>query len=211
MTKVFIGGSRLVSRLNTRVRKRLDTIVSKGFPIVIGDANGADKAVQKYLFQKHYMNIEVYCSGVCRNNVGGWTVHSVRGHSREKTADFYSEKDRVMAEEATVGLMVWDGQSLGTLMNVFRLLKLNKKAVVYAVPQGEFVEFRNAAEWDIFVDRCDANLRRKIEERVTLEAARNVEAQPPLSFLGGSASNRDTNRRAFDRPRKTLGTPRLRS
>ena len=56
-------------------------------------------------------------------------------HSREKTAEFYSMKDRVMAEEATIGLMMWDGQSVGTLMNVVRLLRLNKKAVVYVVPQ----------------------------------------------------------------------------
>jgi hypothetical protein len=40
MTKVFIGGSRGVSQLNAEVRQRLDTILSKGFPIVIGDANG---------------------------------------------------------------------------------------------------------------------------------------------------------------------------
>jgi hypothetical protein len=43
--KVFIAGSRWLSRLSADVRSRLDTIIEKGFTILIGDANGADKAV----------------------------------------------------------------------------------------------------------------------------------------------------------------------
>ena len=31
-----------------------------------------------------------------------------------------------MSEEASFGLMIWDGESAGTLMNVLRLLKQNK-------------------------------------------------------------------------------------
>jgi hypothetical protein len=184
MTKVFIGGSRHVSRLNVQMRQRLDTILSKGLPIIIGDANGADKAVQKYLFDKHYTNVKVYCSDrTCRNNVGGWTVHSVPVRSQKKTADFYSEKDRAMAEEATVGLMMWDGESVGTLMNVFRLLKLNKKAVVYAVPQRDFIEFHNTAQWEIFVDHCHSSLRRKLEERIVIERTAKAAAPLQTSFL----------------------------
>ena len=45
--KVFVGGSRHVSRLNERVRERLDKIIQKRLPILIGDASGADKAVQQ--------------------------------------------------------------------------------------------------------------------------------------------------------------------
>jgi len=172
MMKVFIGGSRGVSSLNAEVRQRLDTILGEGFPIVIGDANGADKVVQRYLFHKHYMNVEVYCSdGGCRNNLGGWAVRSVPVRSRKKTADFYSAKDRVMAEEATVGLMIWNGQSVGTLMNVFRLLNFNKKAVIYSVRHKEFIEFHDAAEWENFIDRCDCGLRRKVQERLAVEVA----------------------------------------
>jgi hypothetical protein len=186
MTKVFIGGSRAVSQLNAEVRQRLDAIIGKGFPIVIGDANGADKAVQRYLFHKHYTNVAVYCSdGACRNNLGGWAVRSVPVRSRKKTADFYSEKDRAMANEATVGLMLWDGQSVGTLMNVFRLLYLNKKVIVYAVPQKEFIEFHHPAEWGIFMDRCDSGLHQKVKERLTLEAAAQGTAPAHPSFLDG--------------------------
>lgn len=183
MTKIFIGGSRHVSRLNSKIRERLDTILAKGFPIVIGDANGADKAVQKYLFEKRYSNVEVFCSdGVCRNNVGGWSVRGVPVCAQQRSVDFYSEKDRAMAEEATIGLMVWDGQSVGTLLNVFRLVERNKRAVVYAVPEGKFIEFRGATEWDAFMRRCDTVLRRKVEQRAKLETPRTATrpAQPSL-------------------------------
>ena len=58
MTKVFIGGSRRASRINTQLRKRLDNIIERGFPILIGDANGADKVIQQYLHIRHYQNVE---------------------------------------------------------------------------------------------------------------------------------------------------------
>ena len=46
MTKVFIAGSRQIARLPAEVKNRIDTMVDKGFQILVGDANGADKAVQ---------------------------------------------------------------------------------------------------------------------------------------------------------------------
>lgn len=170
MTKVFIGGSRHISLLNDQVRKRIDNIIEKGFPILIGDANGADKAVQQYLHSKHYDNVEVFCSdGICRNNIGSWEIHPVPAGTRERNAQFYSAKDRAMAQEATVGLMMWDGKSIGTLLNVFRLLSLKKKAVIYTAPEKKFREFRNSAEWRNFIENYDMGLRREVEKRTKLE------------------------------------------
>ena len=54
MTKVFIAGSRQITRLPADVRTRLDVMIEKGFQILVGDANGADKAVQRYLADKSY-------------------------------------------------------------------------------------------------------------------------------------------------------------
>lgn len=56
MTKVFIAGSRRLSRLNADVKRRIDIMIEKGFTILVGDANGADKAVQRYLVEKGYRN-----------------------------------------------------------------------------------------------------------------------------------------------------------
>jgi hypothetical protein len=48
MKKVFVGGSRKISRLNEQVRKRLDQIIEKQLQVLLGDANGADKADDLY-------------------------------------------------------------------------------------------------------------------------------------------------------------------
>jgi len=184
MTKVFIGGSRHAPRLAAQVRGRLDNIVRKGFPIVIGDANGADKAVQQYLHQVHYRNVEVFCSdGICRNNVGNWKTRNIPVGTRRRDARFYSVKDRAMAEEATFGLMIWDGKSVGTLLNVHRLLARRKKSVIYIVSEKRFLEFRNELDWEEFLTSRDDRLRHSVEQRATLESM--SKSQPHQASLLG--------------------------
>jgi hypothetical protein len=140
--------------------------------------------VQSYLDSKRYKNVEVFCSeGVCRNNIGNWQLRSVPADTRARNAQFYSAKDRVMAEEATIGLMVWDGKSVGTLLNVIRLLSLQKKVVIYVAPDKEFREFRGGDEWRRFLANCNSGLRRKVEQRATREMRTN-NATLQASFLG---------------------------
>jgi len=91
-----------------------------------------------------------------------------------------------MAREASVGLMLWDGKSVGTLLNVYRLLSLQKEAVIYVVPEKRFLEFRSGAEWERFLASREVGLRRKVEERTRREIA--LQNEPfQLSFLGERA------------------------
>ncbi|MCC7418172.1 MAG: hypothetical protein IT176_13620 [Acidobacteria bacterium] len=70
MTSVFVAGSRQISRLPTEVSARLDTMIEKGFQILVGDGDGADKSVQRYLADRSYLNVVVCCmKNHCRNNV----------------------------------------------------------------------------------------------------------------------------------------------
>lgn len=171
MTRVFLGGSLRVARLDPSVLDRLDRIIAKGFPVLVGDANGADKALQHHLFQRRYSSVTVFCSGgLCRNNVGGWTTRSVAVDDHLRGRDFYSEKDRVMAAEASAGLMIWDGQSLGTLMNVFRLASQRKPVVIYAASQKAFHELRNIGDWQALFNQLGPGLRHKVVERIAREA-----------------------------------------
>jgi hypothetical protein len=161
---------------------RLDRIIEKGLPVIIGDANGVDKAVQQYLNSKNYLNVEVFCSGhVCRNNIGNWKQRKVSSTARNKTFDFYATKDRTMADEATVGFMVWDGKSKGTLLNVFRLLKRQKKAVVYDVAEKRFYELKALAHWEEFISHCDGELRNKIEQQAAHEDQEHGSLSPESS------------------------------
>ena len=67
-----------------------------------------------------------------------------------------------MAEEASVGFMIWDGKSAGTLTNVSRLLRQNKKVVVYAVPTKRFLTLRDEADWERLALDCGKDVRQKV-------------------------------------------------
>jgi len=136
---VFVAGSRQISRLPAEVRNRLDTIIEKRFQILVGDANGADKAVQRYLADKSYPNVLVHCmKDHCRNNVGNWPTREVVAPRGARGFDYYSLKDRAMAEAAQYGLMLWDGKSKGTVNNVVNLSRDHKPVVVYVALTKQF-------------------------------------------------------------------------
>lgn len=95
---------------------------------MVGDAGGADKAVQKWLLEQAYSNVTVYCSGsVCRNNLGNWPTKSINVDRSLKGRDFYTQKDKAMAQVANYGLVLWDGKSQGSCNNLKELLQQNKK------------------------------------------------------------------------------------
>lgn len=136
---VFVAGSRQISRLPAEVKTRLDKMVEKGFQILVGDANGADKAVQRYLADRSYPNVLVHCmKDHCRNNVGSWPTREVDAPRGAKGFDYYSLKDRAMAETAEYGLMLWDGKSKGTVNNVVNLSRDHKPVVVYVATTRRF-------------------------------------------------------------------------
>jgi len=139
MTTVFVAGSRAISKLNEQVRERLDNIMRQQLGILVGDANGADKAVQAYLAKCAYHHVTVYSMESSRNNVGGWPIKRhfcapMAKHDRH----YYGVKDLAMSKDATWGFMLWDGESKGTLTNVVNLLNTKKKTLLYLSPQGSF-------------------------------------------------------------------------
>lgn len=168
MTTVFIGGSRHITRLPAMAKARLDNVISKKHAVVVGDANGADKAVQKYLADARYADVTVFCSGdKCRNNVGNWTVTHVQVKKSAKGFDLYAMKDRAMAQHADFGLMIWDGKSPGTALNVLRLVRLGKKAVLLNVPKDDDLNFKTDDDWEEFISRCSAAFKKDLRERAT--------------------------------------------
>lgn len=183
MTKVFIGGSRMVRRLDEPVRVRIDRIVQKRFPVVLGDANGADKSVQAYLYARSYPLVEVFCSGpVPRNNLGDWSLRSIEAAGGKRDFAFYAAKDAAMAHEASVGLMIWDRKSGGTLMNVQRLVGQGKTAVLYVVPERRFVELRDVAEWALFLESCPRAVRQRLARKTSSPIAVAGTARQPGLF-----------------------------
>jgi len=147
VTSVFIGGSRRLTRLNDRIRDRLDKVLASDFTILVGDANGTDRAVQAYLAKKKYSNVVVYCvNGKCRNNVGRWQHTAVDPGSIKRDFEYFAAKDAAMARDATYGFMIWDGKSKGTLNNVLNLLSQKKKVLVYLSPAKRFCSVSDVSE-----------------------------------------------------------------
>ena len=178
MKKVFIGGSRHVTRLTPQVVERLDRIVSKEFSVIVGDAAGADKAVQKYLANKLYPYVTIFCSGNdARNNLGQWKLHKVATAKSVKGFQFFAAKDREMAKEADFGLMIWDGKSPGTALNVLRLVRAGKKAVLLRVPDAQTVEFKSKSDWSSFIAKCESPLIEDLRSRATAEEWGGFEAK----------------------------------
>lgn len=156
MTKVFIGGSRRISKLNRSIRARLDRIMDGGFMILIGDANGADRSIQDYLSLKHYGNVLVFCmENKCRNNIGNWQHRSVKTNTNNKSFHYYAAKDLEMAREADYGFMLWDSKSKGTLNNIFNLIKENKKTLVYFSPEKNYYQVSTLDDLRILLSKCD--------------------------------------------------------
>lgn len=169
MNTIFIGGSRQISRLPAEIMDRLKKVMASQHCVLVGDANGADKAVQKFFAEAAYGNVTVFCTGEkFRNNLGRWPTNHVEPPKGAKGFQFYAAKDREMAARADFGLMIWDGKSPGTLLNVFRLAKAGKISVLYNAPEKKSFNIAPSS-WDSFLAHCSDDLRRDLEARATPE------------------------------------------
>jgi len=178
---VFIGGSRAVSKLNAVVRARLDDLIKRGCTILIGDASGADKAMQQYFAERHYANVVVFCMEKCRNNVGAWPTRSIAPPNGRKDFSYYAAKDLVMSKEAQCGVMLWDAKSKGTLQNMLNLVAAGKRTLVYFAPTRDFHVLATSQDLQTLLARCE---RRDLEVAVRglgLKTALN-QAGLPLSL-----------------------------
>jgi adenine-specific DNA-methyltransferase len=176
MKKVFIGGSRRISHLNEQLRKRLDQVIQKQLQVLVGDANGADKAVQAFLAEHGYRKVEIYCSaGNCRNNLGQWQVISVKPPHNRRDFEFFAAKDAAMAQEADAGFMLWDGQSAGTVVNVARLVAAGKPVVIYLATEKEFRTVRSRSNFDALLTPCSEETRQRINQYITSRAVADTQ------------------------------------
>lgn len=181
MTTVFLSGSRKISRINQAIRERLDNMVANKLSIIVGDANGADKAMQGYLAELAYSDVTVFCAGDrCRNNVGEWQTQAVSVSKELKGRDFYAQKDKEMAKLADFGLVLWDGKSAGSITNVLELLKLGKKVVVYYAPEKAFHTVSDIEAAQRLLGKCDqdtfSSISRKVQIGSTLrEISQNMQ------------------------------------
>lgn len=169
MTTVFIAGSRNIKHLDIKVKERIDKIVASKLDVVVGDADGADTAVQNYLFEQGVHNTTVYCSGSQpRNNVGDWPTHNVDTKLAQGSRAFFTAKDIQMAEAGNYGFMIWDTNSIGTLRNIVELLKRKKKTVVFINKNKEFKTVTDVSHLEALVMHMSNYARSKADLKMRL-------------------------------------------
>jgi adenine-specific DNA-methyltransferase len=136
--------------------------------VLIGDASGADKAVQAFFQDKGYRKVTVFCTaGACRNNLGAWKVEAVESPHRTRDFEFFTAKDAEMARRADFGLMLWDGKSSGTLVNVARLVSASKPAVLYVSPQHRFLTLKSRGGLQQVLDSAESEVRVRVTEYIS--------------------------------------------
>lgn len=183
MKKVFLGGSRRTKALNELIRKRLENVMEQQLGVLIGDANGADKAMQTYLADRGYRHVIVFCSGSeCRNNIGQWETRHISTNGHEKNFKFYAAKDTAMSEEADYGLMLWDGVSKGTLNNALNLVERGKEVAIYFSPNKEFITIQSLDDIKLLLSKCHPEDLRGFDNKIGL--TKRVDSPPSqLSFI----------------------------
>ncbi|MDD2234620.1 MAG: hypothetical protein PHV03_06890 [Desulfitobacteriaceae bacterium] len=138
--KVFVAGPRAVRALNKNITNVLSNMIEKQLTILLGDATGVDRLVQKYFAAVKYPNVYIYASdGKARNNMGNWSVHKVEVPKNAKGFNYYVQKDIQMAQDADNGFMIWNGKSKGTLNNIMNLAAQNKKVMIYLIPAKKMI------------------------------------------------------------------------
>ncbi len=167
MKKIFFGGSRRLGRLSQQIRERASNMIDEELVVLVGDANGADKAIQKFFAERAYSNVIVFFAGsLCRNNLGNWRTHPVPVQRTERDFQYYAAKDLAMSEEADYGFMIWDGESAGTVNNILNLLERGKKVVVYLSPQKEFLTFKTPTDAGELLSRVDPTTARTLDKKI---------------------------------------------
>lgn len=184
MISVFVAGSRRLGRLNDEIRERLGNVTVGSYRVLVGDAKGADKAVQSFLFERKYQNVVVFCSGTkCRNNLGSWPTHNVKVPSGISGRAFYTRKDVEMAQNADYGLMLWDGKSVGTINNIVELVQRGKKALVYLSSNKSFRSVSSLGDLESLLSHCDPDDVGAIERKVGLQSRLKQANHPSQQIL----------------------------
>jgi hypothetical protein len=169
MTKVFVSGSIKIKNLDGKVLERLKNIVESKYCVIVGDADGVDSSVQEFLKEQHADSVVVYCSGEKpRNNIGSWTTKSISAAGKPGTREYFTAKDKVMAEDCDYGFMVWDASSTGTLSNALELISRRKAALVYINKAKQFIKVKDARDIEGLLRFMSDAALKKADKRISL-------------------------------------------
>lgn len=175
MPNLFVAGSIAISRLHPMVVDRIGHAATQDMAFLVGDADGADRAIQDVLATIEDARVTIFCSGDRpRNNVADWPVHHVYPLAPAGTRAFFTAKDVEMAGIADYGLMVWDARSTGTLSNVIELLVRGRKTVVFVNRDKAFHTIGDLPALERLIALMSASALDKAERKMGLRRRLNA-------------------------------------
>jgi hypothetical protein len=167
--KVFTGGSLSIRELPDDVRVRISELAEENAEFLVGDAAGVDLAFQRLFSELGISAVTIYFSGPQpRNNVGRWmalrenTINAKSGHR------MHTQKDFVMASLADSGVMVWDGESAGTIVNCVNLIETNKLCELWFAEIGRSISLRTQIELEELVQGKPQSAAALLEARTRI-------------------------------------------
>jgi hypothetical protein len=168
MAMIFLGGSRDIFELPAPASERIGSIVAQEHGVLIGDAPGADAEAQSLLAGYAFEHVGVFHAGKePRNNLGDWAAYHISPPAGAQGFAIHAAKDREMARRADYGLMIWNGASPGTCLNVLRLALIARPCVVYDTTRGMVATVHNPSDWRAMLQNAGPEVRRQVDARLT--------------------------------------------
>ena len=128
--KVFLGGSKTAVMLPRELTELIDSYCQQKASFLIGDCFGADQLMQEYLYERGYADVTVFVSGDhVRHHSGTYPIRHIPAEGFSGF-DFYCQKDFAMIEECDCAVMLWDGKTRGTRLNIWNMESLRKQCIV---------------------------------------------------------------------------------
>jgi len=168
MAMIFVGGSRDIFELPEPAIARIGAMIAAEHGVLVGDAPGADAEAQSLLAGYGYEHVGVFHAGSePRNNLGDWAAYHRPAPGGAQGYAFHAEKDREMARRADYGLMIWDGASPGTCLNMLRLAAAGSPCVVYDTSRSSKFTLRSISDWHEMLHGADRDVLRQVDARMT--------------------------------------------
>lgn len=177
MAMIFLGGSRDIAVLPDPAIERISSIVAQEHGVLIGDARGADTEMQGLLAGYGYEHVGVFHAGKKpRNNLGDWAAYHIPPPDGARGFAIHVGKDREMARRADYGLMIWDGVSPCTFLNVLRLAMSASPCIVYDTMRSRVTTTHSVVDWRAIFERVGADVAQEVIARMAPEEREAVSA-----------------------------------
>ena len=91
-----------------------------------------------------------------------------------------------MVDAAEYGLMIWNGESKGTLNDMIKMVRDCKPVVVYIAPRRVFQRLRSMEDLAGLLSKCDPAIVQQFERELSIERA----FSRPNETIQGAPNNR---------------------